>query len=158
MTEGIDLAALYENEVIYWIMSERPLEQLDQSPVLPAEEVVEVGVPAIDTPWLVIGAINEAEKSRLQLIFSAPPLTLPVSDWSILEADQVQVSLEEFVSKSKPNRFIFLGEQSIAGLQANQVVSFGDKRVYYFPRLISTLTDAEKALKLEFWNALKGLV
>jgi hypothetical protein len=158
MTEGIDLAALYENEVIYWITSERPLEQLDQSPVLPTEAVVEVGVPAIDTPWLVIGAINEAEKSRLQLIFAAPPLTLPVSDWSILEADQVQVSLEEFVSKSKPSRFIFLGEQSIAGLQANQVVSFGDKRVYYFPRLISTLTDAEKALKLEFWNALKGLV
>jgi len=158
MTEGIDLAALYENEVIYWITSERPLEQLDQSPVLPTEEVVEVGVPAIGTPWLVIGAINEAEKSRLQLIFSAPPLTLPVSDWSILEADQVQVSLEEFVTKSKPSRFIFLGEQSIAGLQANQVVSFGDKRVYYFPRLISTLTDAEKALKLEFWNALKGLV
>jgi hypothetical protein len=158
MTEGIDLAALYENEVIYWITSERPLEQLDQSPLLPTEEVVEVGVPAIDTPWLVIGAIKEAEKSRLQLIFSAPPLTLPVSDWSILEADQVQVSLEEFVSKSKPNRFIFLGEQSIAGLQANQVISFGDKRVYYFPRLISTLTDAEKALKLEFWNALKGLV
>ncbi|MFM7021180.1 MAG: hypothetical protein ACKOXC_10310, partial [Aquirufa sp.] len=127
-------------------------------PVLPTEEVVEVGVPAIDTPWLVIGAIDEAEKSRLQLIFAAPPLTLPVSDWSILEADQVQVSLEEFVTKSKPNRFIFLGEQSIAGLQANQVVAVGDKRVYYFPRLISTLTDAEKALKLEFWNALKGLV
>lgn len=158
MTEGIDLAALYENEVIYWISSERPLEQLDQSPVLPNEEVVEVGVPAITTPWLVIGAISEAEKSRLQLIFSAPPLTLPVSDWSILEADQVQVSLEEFVSKTAPTRYVFLGEQSLAGLQANQVLTFGDKRVYYFPRLISTLTDEEKALKLAFWNALKSLV
>lgn len=158
MTEGIDLAALYDNEVIYWISSERPLEQLDQSPVLPNEEVVEVGVPAINTPWLVIGAISEAEKSRLQLIFSAPPLTLPVSDWSILEADQVQVSLEEFVSKTAPTRYVFLGEQSLAGLQANQVLTFGDKRVYYFPRLISTLTDEEKALKLAFWNALKSLV
>lgn len=158
MIEGIDLAALYENEVIYWISSERPLEQLDQSPVLPNDEVVEVGVPAINTPWLVIGAISEAEKSRLQLIFSAPPLTLPVSDWSILEADQVQVSLEEFVSKTAPTRYIFLGEQSLAGLQANQVLTFGDKRVYYFPRLISTLTDEEKALKLAFWNALKSLV
>lgn len=158
MTEGIDLAALYENEVIYWISSERPLEQLDQSPVLPNEEVVEVGVPAITTPWLVIGAISEAEKSRLQLIFSAPPLTLPVSDWSILEADQVQDSLEEFVSKTAPTRYVFLGEQSLAGLQANQVLTFGDKRVYYFPRLISTLTDEEKALKLAFWNALKSLV
>ena len=158
MIEGIDLAALYENEVIYWISSERPLEQLDQSPVLPNDEVVEVGVPSINTPWLVIGAISEAEKSRLQLIFSAPPLTLPVSDWSILEADQVQVSLEEFVSKTAPTRYIFLGEQSLAGLQANQVLTFGDKRVYYFPRLISTLTDEEKALKLAFWNALKSLV
>ncbi len=158
MIEGIDLAALYENEVIYWISSERPLEQLDQSPVLPNDEVVEVGVPSINTPWLVIGAISEAEKSRLQLIFSAPPLTLPVSDWSILEADQVQVSLEEFVSKTAPTRYIFLGEQSLVGLQANQVLTFGDKRVYYFPRLISTLTDEEKALKLAFWNALKSLV
>ena len=158
MTEEIDLAALYENEVIYWVTSERPLEQLNQAPVVSTEEVVEVGVPNIASPWLVIGAINEAEKSRLQLIFSAPPLTLPQGDWSIIDADQIQVSLEEFVSKTKPTRFIFLGNQSLAGLQANQIVPIGDKRVYYFPRLISTLTDAEKALKMEFWNSLKALV
>ena len=158
MTEEIDLAALYENEVIYWVTSERPLEQLNQAPVVSTEEVVEVGVPNIASPWLVIGAINEAEKSRLQLIFSAPPLTLPQGDWSIIDVDQIQVSLEEFVSKTKPTRFIFLGNQSLAGLQANQIVPFGDKRVYYFPRLISTLTDAEKALKMEFWNSLKALV
>jgi hypothetical protein len=158
MTEEIDLAALYENDVIYWVTSERPLEQLGQLTVNSAEEVVEVGVPNIASPWLVIGAINEAEKSRLQLIFSAPPLALPQGDWSIIDAEQIQVSLEEFVSKTKPTRFIFLGDQSIAGLQANQIVSIGDKRVYYFPRLISTLTDAEKALKMEFWNSLKALV
>ncbi|MFM6937608.1 MAG: hypothetical protein ACKOXH_08005, partial [Aquirufa sp.] len=93
MTEGIDLAALYENEVIYWVTSERPLEQLDQAPVLPVAEVVEVGVPSIASPWLVIGAITEAEKSRLQLIFSAPPLTLPQGDWSIIDGNQIQVSL-----------------------------------------------------------------
>jgi len=34
MTEEIDLAALYENEVIYWVTSERPLEQLNQAPVV----------------------------------------------------------------------------------------------------------------------------
>lgn len=158
MTEGIDLAALYENEVIYWVTSERPLEQLNQVPVVADEEVVEVGVPAIDTPWLVVGAITDAEKSRLQLIFSAPPMTLPQSDWSIVDSNQVQVSLEEFVNNTKPTRFIFLGEQSIAGLQANQIISVGTNRVYYFPRLISTLTDAEKALKMEFWNALKSLL
>ncbi len=158
MTEGIDLAALYENEVIYWITSERPLEQLDQAPVLAVEEVVEVGVPTISSPWLVIGAITEAEKSRLQLIFSAPPLTLPQGDWSIIEADQIQVSLEEFVSKTAPTRYIFLGEHSFAGLKANQIQQLGTSQVYYFPRLISTLTDQEKALKMEFWNALKSLV
>jgi hypothetical protein len=158
MSGGIDLAALYENEVIYWVTSERPLEQLNQAPVVSTEEVVEVGVPNIACPWLVIGAINEAEKSRLQLIFSAPPLVLPQGDWAIIESDQIQVSLEEFVSKTKPTRFIFLGNQSLAGLQANQIVSIGDKRVYYFPRLISTLSDAEKALKMEFWNSLKALV
>ena len=158
MTEGIDLAALYENEVIYWVTSERPLEQLDQAPVLPAEEVVEVGVPSIASPWLVIGTINEAEKSRLQLIFSAPPLALPHGDWSIIDGDQIQVSLEEFVSKTVPTRYIFLGEQTLAGLQANQIHQLGTSKVYYFPRLISTLTDAEKALKMAFWNALKSLV
>lgn len=158
MTEGIDLAVLYENEVIYWVTSERPLEQLDQAPVLPAEEVVEVGVPSIASPWLVIGAITEAEKSRLQLIFSAPPLTLPQGDWSIIDGAQIQVSLEEFVSKTAPSRYIFLGEHSLVGLQANQIQQLGTSKVYYFPRLISTLTDAEKALKMEFWNALKSLV
>jgi hypothetical protein len=158
MTEGIDLAALYENEVIYWVTSERPLEQLDQAPVLPAEEVVELGVPSITSPWLVIGAITEAEKSRLQLIFSAPPLTLPQGDWSIIDGDQIQVSLEEFVSKTAPTRYIFLGEHSLAGLQANQIQQLGASKVYYFPRLISTLTDEEKALKMAFWNSLKSLV
>jgi len=158
MTKGIDLAALYENEVIYWVTSERPLEQLDQAPVLLAEEVVEVGVPSIVSPWLVVGAITEAEKSRLQLIFSAQPLALPHGDWSIIDGDQIQVSLEEFVSKTAPTRYIFLGEHSLAGLQANQIQQLGASKVYYFPRLISTLTDEEKALKMAFWNALKSLV
>jgi hypothetical protein len=134
------------------------LEQLDQAPVLPAEEVVEVGVPSITSPWLVIGTITEAEKSRLQLIFSAPPLTLPQGDWSIIDVDQIQVSLEEFVSKTAPTRYIFLGEHTLAGLQANQIQQLGTSKVYYFPRLISTLTDEEKALKLAFWNALKSLL
>ncbi len=158
MTEEIDLAALYEHDVIYWVTSERPISQLDQAPVVSAEAIVEVGVPAIDTPWLVIGTITEVEKSRLQLIFSAPPLTLPQDAWSIIDADQIQVSLEEFVSKTAPSRYIFLGEHSLDGLQVNQISSISTSKVYYFPRLISTLTDAEKALKLEFWNALKSLV
>ncbi len=158
MTEEIDLAALYEHEVIYWVTSERPITQLDQGPVVAAEAIVEVGVPAIDTPWLVIGTITEAEKARLQLIFSAPPLTLPQDAWSIMDADQIQVSLEEFVSKTASLRYIFLGEHTLDGLQVNQISSISTSKVYYFPRLISTLTDAEKALKLEFWNALKSLV
>ena len=158
MTEEIDLAALYEHEVIYWVTSERPITQLDQGPVVAAEAIVEVGVPAIDTPWLVIGTITEAEKARLQLIFSAPPLTLPQDAWSIMDADQIQVSLEEFVSKTASSRYIFLGEHTLDGLQVNQSSSISTSKVYYFQRLISTLTDAEKALKLEFWNALKSLV
>jgi hypothetical protein len=85
-------------------------------------------------------------------------LTLPQGDWSILATDQIQVSLEEFVSKTAPSRYIFLGEQTLGGLQANQIQTLGSNKVYYFPRLISTLTDAEKALKMEFWNALKALV
>jgi hypothetical protein len=75
-----------------------------------------------------------------------------------MEVDQIQVSLEEFVSKTAPTRYIFLGEQSLAGLQANQIQQLGSSKVYYFPRLISTLTDEDKALKLAFWNALKSLV
>jgi len=62
------------------------------------------------------------------------------------------------VTNSKPTRFIFLGDQSLAGLQANQIQTLGTSKVYYFPRLISTLTDEEKGLKMEFWNALKALV
>jgi hypothetical protein len=134
------------------------LEQLNQVPIVSTEEVIEVGVPSIDTPWLVVGNITEVEKSRLQLIFSAPPLTLPQGDWSIVATDQIQVSLEEFVSKTAPSRYIFLGDHSLVGLQANQIQIMGASKVYYFPRLISTLTDEEKALKMEFWNALKSLV
>ena len=115
-----------------------------------------VFLPSLVRGWSC--AITEAEKSRLQLIFSAPPLTLPQGDWSIIDVDQIQVSLEEFVSKTAPTRYIFLGEHSLAGLQANQIQQLGTSKVYYFPRLISTLTDEEKALKMAFWNALKSLV
>lgn len=155
MDERVDLAALYVDDVIYWVPADRPAGQVVEALV---EAVDSVYIPKVTTPWLIVGAISDLEKSRLSLIFSAPPMLLPATSWSVLDSAEIQVSLAEFVEKTGASRYIFLGEHSFTGLQAQEVVGVGDSKVYYFPRFISTLTDDEKPLKMAFWNALKSLM
>lgn len=155
MDQGVDLAALYVDDVIYWVPADRPVGQIEQAPV---EAVDSTYIPDVSTPWLIVGTISDFEKSRLSLIFSAPPLVLPAPDWAVLDPAEIQVSLAEFVEKTSATRYIFLGEQALAGLKSQEVVSLGANKIYYFPRYISTLTDDEKPLKMAFWNALKSLV
>jgi hypothetical protein len=116
----------------------------------------------ISTPWVVIGHISELEKSRLTLIFSAPPMLLSAKDWSIYEPkDDEEPILSEFVKKAGANKFIFLGQQPAvwqSDFHVTELVPLEGKLVYFFPRLISTLTDTEKSLKLVFWNALKSMI
>jgi hypothetical protein len=155
MDQGVDLAALYVDDVIYWVPADRPMGQVQEAP---EEAVDSVYIPNVTTPWLIVGEISDLEKSRLSLIFSAPPMVLPATNWSVLDPTEIQVSLVEFVEKTSATRYVFLGEHSFAGLQAQEVVGLGDSKVYYFPRFISTLTDDEKPLKMAFWNALKSLM
>jgi hypothetical protein len=155
MDQGVDLAALYVDDVIYWVPADRPVGQVEEAPV---EVVDSAYIPHVSTPWLIVGTISDLEKSRLSLIFSAPPMVLPATDWAVLDPSEIQVSLAEFVEKTSATRYIFLGEQSLAGLQSQEVVSLGASKIYYFPRYISTLTDEEKPLKMAFWNALKSLL
>jgi hypothetical protein len=155
MDQGVDLAALYVDDVIYWVPADRPLGQVQEAPV---EAVDSVYIPNVTTPWLIVGEISDLEKSRLSLIFSAPPLVLSASDWAVLDPSEVQVSLAEFIEKTEASRYIFLGEQSIEGLKSQEVVQLGSSKMYHFPRFISTLTEDEKPLKMAFWNALKSMV
>jgi hypothetical protein len=150
MAQGIDLASLYVDDVIYWVALDRP-----QAAVLDAVEVL---IPEVSTSWLVIGEISDLERSRLTMIFSAPPLVVPASEWAVLASSDIQIPLVDFVSRTGAKRYIFLGEHTLAGLVANETLEMGDSRVYYFPRYISSLTDDEKPLKMAFWNALKALV
>ena len=155
MDQGVDLAALYVDDVIYWVPADRPVGQVEEAPV----EVVDTAyIPHVSTPWLIVGTISDVEKSRLSLIFSAPPMVLPATDWAVLDPSEIHVSLAEFVEKTSATRYIFLGEQSLVGLQSQEVVSLGASKIYYFPRYISTLTDDEKPLKMAFWNTLKSLL
>jgi len=155
MDQGVDLAALYVDDVIYWVPADRPVGQVEEAPVEASDAAY---IPDVSTPWLIVGEISDLEKSRLSLIFSAPPMVLPATNWSVLDPAEIQVPLAEFVEKTQATRYIFLGEHTLAGLQAQEVVGIGDSKVYYFPRFISTLTDDEKPLKMAFWNALKSLV
>ena len=116
---------------------------------------------SISTPWVIIGHISELEKSRLTLIFSAPPMLLSAKDWSIYEPKDDEPILSEFVKKAGAKKFIFLGQQPAvwqSDFHVTELVSLEGKSVYFFPRLISTLTDTEKSLKLVFWNALKSMI
>ena len=115
----------------------------------------------ISTPWVIIGHISELEKSRLTLIFSAPPMLLSAKDWSIYEPKDDEPILSEFVKNTGANKFIFLGQQPAvwqSDFHVTELVPLEGKSVYFFPRLISTLTDTEKSLKLVFWNALKSMI
>jgi len=116
---------------------------------------------SISTPWVVVGNISELEKSRLTLIFSAPPMLLSAKDWSIYEPKDDELTLAEFVKQAGANKFIFLGQQPAiwqSDFHVTELVQLESKSVYFFPRLISTLTDTEKSLKLVFWNALKSMI
>ena len=116
---------------------------------------------SISTPWVIIGHISELEKSRLTLIFSAPPMLLSAKDWSIYEPKDDEPILSEFVKNAGANKFIFLGQQPAvwqSDFRVTELVPLEGKSVYFFPRLISTLTDTEKSLKLVFWNALKSMI
>ncbi len=155
MDQGVDLAALYADDVIYWVPADRPAGHVEEVAV---EAEASAYIPSVSTPWLIIGQISDLEKSRLSLIFSAPPLVLAASDWSVLDPAEIQVSLAEFIEKTEASRYIFLGEQSFAGLKSQEVVQLGSSKVYHFPRFISTLTEDEKPLKMAFWNALKSMV
>ena len=115
----------------------------------------------ISTPWVIIGHISELEKSRLTLIFSAPPMLLSAKDWSIYEPKDDEPILSEFVKNAGANKFIFLGQQPAvwqSDFHVTELVPLEGKSVYFFPRLISTLTDTEKSLKLVFWNAMKSMI
>ena len=116
---------------------------------------------SISTPWVIVGNISELEKSRLTLIFSAPPMLLTAKDWSIYEPKDDEPMLSEFVKQAGANKFIFLGQQPAiwqSDFHVTELVQLEGKSVYFFPRLISTLTDTEKSLKLVFWNALKSMI
>jgi hypothetical protein len=116
---------------------------------------------SINTPWVAVGHLSELEKSRLTLIFSAPPLALSAKDWSIYEPKDDEPTLSEFVKQAGAKKFLFLGQQPAiwqSDFHVTELVQLEGKLVYFFPRLISTLTDAEKSLKLVFWNALKSMM
>jgi hypothetical protein len=116
--------------------------------------------PKIDTPWVVVGQIAEAELSRLKLIFSAPPLVLGPAEWSVYTPTDEEPSFTEFLKETSAQRYIFIGQQPAVWqgeLPTTEIEKIESKLVYFFPRYISSLTDAEKTLKMAFWNALKEL-
>jgi hypothetical protein len=158
--EGVSLADLYKFDEIYWVPQDKTESQLAETPALVQEESISAVKPKISTPWVVVGQIAEAELSRLQLIFSAPPLVLGPTDWSIYTPSEEEPSLSEFLKETSAQRYIFIGQQPAAWqgeLPTTEIDKIESKLVYFFPRYISSLTDAEKTLKMAFWNALKEM-
>ena len=159
--EGVSLADLYKFDEIYWVPQDKTEAQLAESPTIEvaADTIAEVK-PKIATPCVVVGQIAEAELSRLKLIFSAPPLVLGPADWSIYTPSEDEPSFTEFLKETSASRYIFIGQQPAiwqAELPTTEIDKIESKLVYFFPRYISSLTDAEKKLKMEFWNALKQI-
>ncbi len=159
--EGISVADLYKFDEIYWVPQDKSEAQLAEYPAVEviADTIAEVK-PKVSTPWVVVGQIAETELSRLKLIFSAPPLVLGPSDWSVYTPTDEEPSFTEFLKETSAKRYIFIGQQTAAWqgeLPTTEIETMESKLVYFFPRYISSLTDAEKTLKMAFWNALKEM-
>ncbi len=159
--EGISAADLYKFDEIYWVPQDKSESQLAESPAVEvvADTIAEVK-PKVSTPWVVVGQIAEAELSRLKLIFSAPPLVLGPADWSVYTPTDEEPSFSEFLNETSAKRYIFIGQQPAVWqgeLPTTEIDTIESKLVYFFPRYISSLTDAEKTLKMAFWNALKEM-
>jgi hypothetical protein len=152
---------LYKFDEIYWVPQDKTEAQLAESPTVEvAVDTIAEVKPKVSTPWVVVGQIAEAELSRLKLIFSAPPLVLGPSDWSIYTPSEDEPSFSDFLKETSAKRYIFIGQQPAqwqGELPTTEIDKIESKLVYFFPRYISSLTDAEKKLKMEFWNALKEL-
>ena len=159
--EGILLADLYKFDEIYWVPQDKTEAQLAESPAVEVtSDTIATVKPKIATPWVVVGQIAEAELSRLKLIFSAPPLVLGPAEWSVYTPSEEEPSLSEFLKETSAQRYIFIGQQPAAWqgeLPTTEIDKIESKLVYFFPRYISSLTDAEKTLKMAFWNALKQI-
>ena len=159
--EGVSLADLYKFDEIYWVPQDKTESQLAESPIANIEEETIAAIkPKVSTPWVVVGTIAEAESARLKLIFSAPPLVLGPAEWSVYTSSEEEPSLSEFLKETSAQRYIFIGQQPAAWqgeLPTTEIEKIESKLVYFFPRYISSLTDAEKTLKMAFWNALKEM-
>jgi hypothetical protein len=159
--EGVSLADLYKFDEIYWVPQDKTESQLAETPIANIEEETIAAVkPKVSTPWVVVGTIAEAESARLKLIFSAPPLVLGPTEWSVYTPSEEEPSLSEFLKETSAQRYIFIGQQPAAWqgeLPTTEIDKIESKLVYFFPRYISSLTDAEKTLKMAFWNALKEM-
>ena len=159
--EGISLADLYKFDEIYWVPQDKTESQLAETPAIEvASNTIAEVKPKVATPWVVVGQIAEAELSRLKLIFSAPPLVLGPTEWSVYTPSDEEPSLSEFLKETSAQRYIFIGQQPAAWqgeLPTTEIDKIESKLVYFFPRYISSLTDAEKTLKMAFWNALKEM-
>jgi hypothetical protein len=159
--EGVSLADLYKFDEIYWVPQDKTESQLAEAPTLEtASDTIAEVKPKISTPWVVVGQIAEAELSRLKLIFSAPPLVLGPTEWSVYTPSEEEPSLSEFLKETSAQRYIFIGQQPASWqgeLSTTEIDKIESKLIYFFPRYISSLTDAEKTLKMAFWNALKEM-
>jgi hypothetical protein len=159
--EGVSLADLYKFDEIYWVPQDKTESQLAETPIANIEkETIAAVKPKVSTPWVVVGTIAEAESARLKLIFSAPPLVLGPTEWSVYTPSEEEPSLSEFLKETSAQRYIFIGQQPAAWqgeLPTTEIEKIESKLVYFFPRYISSLTDTEKTLKMAFWNALKEL-
>lgn len=134
------------------------VEKIVTEPTAPHE--VSTTLPTVNCRLVVVGKINATEKERLQLVLSAAPVSLQANDWQILDPMDT-FTLDEFVDGTHAQWYVFLGDQIPAWkeqLSEGKIISRVNKKVYHFPRLISSLKDSEKPLKLAFWNAMKEIV
>lgn len=159
--EEVSLADLYKFDEIYWVPQDKTEAQLAEPPLVSAvAETIAAVKPKVATPWVVVGQIAETELTRLKLIFSAPPLVLGPSDWSVYTPTDEESSFSTFLKETSAKRYIFIGQQPAVWqgeLPTTEIETIESKVVYFFPRYISSLTDAEKTLKMAFWNALKQI-
>jgi hypothetical protein len=165
----VNLSELFQFDELYWIPSEKVevaavhfegVEVLVKKQEEKVLEPVAIQFPVISTTWVVIGQISEKERLILKQAFSAAPLSLKETDWSTLDLREFPSDFTAFIQNTQAKKYIFLGEHTEnikSQLPPNAYSEILDSKVLVFPRLISSLNESEKQLKVAFWNHLKAL-
>lgn len=161
-------SALYAQDVLYQIPEESPglatvLPKASQSPEAPIPQVAvpnraAKSYPTCTKPWLILGLDPQRERSLLEKIMSAPPLSQSFEALDILDLDALPEDWMAWL-KAQPSvkKVLLLGKVYQKSWETAQPITWEGKQVFQFPFTLAGLGPEDQDRKRLLWNGLKSM-